>query len=309
MATLHIINGDGTLGGFKATGLTGEVLVWREILCEGPIQNYSDASSFFIDRKKYLEPDKKDPADSFYLQKVQPEIEKLHTVSSFDEIVLWFEYDLFCQVNLWFVLYQIQEKINASKTNVFLICPQSFDEVKDFKGLGQLNEKQLLSLYKDKQQLTEKDLKIGSLIWHAYAQNDPNLLVELYHKNQFEHLDCAANALRAHFFRFPNITSGINQLQQWILNDLKEGQKSEKELIIALLKTDRTYGFGDVQMLQLIHGLHPHLITKKEEKYQLTELGHAVQSGKLNGYTYQTFPQYIGGYILTKNKPFYNPID
>ena len=38
MSILHILNGDSTRYGFEQTGIEGDIMVWREVLSEGPVE-------------------------------------------------------------------------------------------------------------------------------------------------------------------------------------------------------------------------------------------------------------------------------
>jgi hypothetical protein len=48
MKVLHVLNGDATLFKFKKTGLPGDIVVWREVLSEGPINNRTTYHDFFL---------------------------------------------------------------------------------------------------------------------------------------------------------------------------------------------------------------------------------------------------------------------
>ena len=44
---LHILNGDSTAYSFKDTGLDGDILVWREVLSQGPLQEDISSAAFW----------------------------------------------------------------------------------------------------------------------------------------------------------------------------------------------------------------------------------------------------------------------
>ena len=51
--TLHIVNGDGLAEQMQELNLPGELIIWRELLCEGPT-NRKLNDKFFKMRKKFL---------------------------------------------------------------------------------------------------------------------------------------------------------------------------------------------------------------------------------------------------------------
>ena len=48
---LHVLNGDETASVFARAGIAGHTLVWRDILCEGPVMPQIEAVS---ERAAYL---------------------------------------------------------------------------------------------------------------------------------------------------------------------------------------------------------------------------------------------------------------
>ena len=74
---------------------------------------------------------------------------------SYDELILWFEHDLFDQLNLIQVLTWIREHVPASKP-VSLICVGSFPGRPDFKGLGELTPKELGPLFATRQRVGDE---------------------------------------------------------------------------------------------------------------------------------------------------------
>ena len=128
------------------------------------------------------------------------EIKKLNTDkwSIFRNNVLWFEYDLFCHINLIAIISLIQQK--QIKLPLYLVCSGRVEGEKNFKGLSELTPEQLLSHYKNKVKLTSEDIDIATTLWKTYCGKDHNLLKPYITKNSsFEYLGCC---LKAHLKRF-----------------------------------------------------------------------------------------------------------
>ena len=53
--TLHILNGDTTLPNLEKSGIKGEVVVWREMLCEGPVHKEVGSDDFWMNRCTFFE--------------------------------------------------------------------------------------------------------------------------------------------------------------------------------------------------------------------------------------------------------------
>src|SRR6185369_17881684 len=99
MSRLHILNGGATEAIFKLTDIPGEALVWQEDLMTGATPQTRSTDKWLSLRAAEL-------ARAFDLEITElrgdlaRQEEKLNESLTADEVVLWFEYDLFCQVNL-----------------------------------------------------------------------------------------------------------------------------------------------------------------------------------------------------------------
>src|SRR5687768_10535920 len=123
---LHILNGDATRAVFQHSGIEGDVIVCREMLCEGRTPSTRDMSRFFEERAAFLQQAYGIDSAS-YLADVERDKKLLQDASAYDEIVLWFEFDLFCQVNLVFVLYYLSQ-LSVKLPPVSLVQPDHHPE-------------------------------------------------------------------------------------------------------------------------------------------------------------------------------------
>ena len=90
---LHILNGDSTASILKQTSIEGDIVVWREMLCEGPLCKEVGSDEFWMQRYDYFK-DELGVSKLEYFDKTIREIVQLEEVSDYNEVVLWFEYDL-----------------------------------------------------------------------------------------------------------------------------------------------------------------------------------------------------------------------
>ncbi|MUP46057.1 DUF1835 domain-containing protein [Gramella sp. BOM4] len=117
----HILNGDALKQGFPKR-IPGELIIVRECLIEGDVSR-RDLDGFFASRISWLGEAYNESREN-YKRRVKQEFKKILNLDKKSEINLWFEEDLFCQVNLWFVCYLLK-LIDAE--NVYLIKPESQD--------------------------------------------------------------------------------------------------------------------------------------------------------------------------------------
>jgi hypothetical protein len=92
---LHIVNGDATVAQLGVAALPGDVLVWRDILVEGPVDATLGLEALAARRAPWLAR-RLGIAPDHYAENARAQARGLAEAPAHDEIVLWFEQDLFC---------------------------------------------------------------------------------------------------------------------------------------------------------------------------------------------------------------------
>ena len=263
----HITNGGSLTNYLEELNIEGEKLTWHEMLCEGPTECKIDSDTFYDKRRHFINTVYGFDSDNY---KLSGEIEKLNNIEAYSEIVLWFEYDLFCHINLVAVINLLQQK--GITLPLYLVCSGRIKDEKTLKGLSELKPKQLIEHYKNKVQLNETDIDLAVSIWQVYNSKDHNLLKPYIVKNSsFEYL---SRCLKAHLKRFPDSKSGLNTLELNILKIINEYPiKSKHHLLGYALNYQGFYGYGDVQLELIIDNLSS-FYNIEEDRITLTREGH-----------------------------------
>jgi len=285
---LHITNGASLSNYLRELEFTDPILSWEEMLCEGPTNFYIETRSFYKKRKFFLTETYDIEID---LKAYFKEINKLNNPEQYDHIVLWFEYDLFCHINLLAVINFIEQR-NISKP-LYLVCSGRIKGVKTLKGLAELNKSQLLSHYKQKVLLSEDDIDLAKTLWGIYCGKDHNLLKPYIVQNSsFEYL---GNCLKAHLVRFPDPVTGLGTIETNVLGLLNEFDiKSKHHLLGYALNYQGYYGYGDLQYERVIGNLSP-FIEETEDGLRVNAIGKKVMRGEENANTYITNTVEYGG--------------
>src|SRR4029450_9468112 len=122
------------------------VSIWADPLYEGPVPAGLPDAELVEVRGRHLAGSRGDGlarADEMNsLRRWRAVIERYE---SYDELVLWFEHDLFDQLNLVQLLAWIRGQVPPGKT-VSLVSIASFPGHPQFKGLGELSPVELASL-------------------------------------------------------------------------------------------------------------------------------------------------------------------
>ena len=171
---LHILNGDSLVHGVKSLNLEGTQLVWREMLCAGPTSMEVGGDQFFEKRSDFLR-DRYEITEASYQEAFASPLASIDQIKSFEEINLWFEYDLFCHINLLGALAWIsQHEFNGK---IYHVCSGRIKGASKLVGLSELSPAQLASHYKNKKELSTEDIESAYEIWTLYCENDHNALI------------------------------------------------------------------------------------------------------------------------------------
>ena len=298
---LHVLNGQGTATPFQNSGLPGDLTVWNEALALGPVILEIGTKKFWDLRKNYHSNayfglhEELQPNESFE-QLVLTHIQKLHESREYQEIILWFEFDLFCQINLIALASWLEDQ-NLGDVIVSLVCIESFPGITNFKGMGQLGPDDFAQLFPLRRRLTINDLKQAKEIWKCYCDPDPSKINKALVRQKFTAFPYLVHALQKHLQRFPSIKNGLSELESLMLNTVANGSYSQKELVGALLKKDRWYGFGDLYYYLLIQRLTPLLTINNQVEVNAT--GQAVINGEQDFLDIQTESIPLGGSFNT----------
>ena len=245
MKTLHILNGDTTLTSFNETGLDGEVMVWREVFSEGPLATRLDAD-FWNAREVWISNSFNDTIAG-YQDKVMLELEKLN--EPYDEITLWFEFDLHCQVNLLGVMQMLKQQVDLTAPGVYLVCPDSYPGMDNFRGLGQLNGEQLEDLYDARLHLTEYDFIIAAEAWQKHIQFDAAVLQQWIDATPFwGSLHLLKPALEAQVKRLQVNELGLNYIEEKLLHLYENDMVTRTDIYNAFWSEAPIFGMGNAEI-------------------------------------------------------------
>lgn len=251
---LHITNGDSFTQKLEALELKGEIITWREMLCEGKTETNVGSESFWKTRFDFLHKNYK-VSKSWFVEKTLKEYRSLCNHKQQDQIILWFEYDLFCQINMLAVLSWL--KTYRRDAEISLVCSGDEDETDKLYGLNELSDEQLLHLYENRKVLSRSDIEYADYVWQLYCSDNPIRLENLTDFNNYQ-FDYLGDAVRAHLKRFPSIKNGLNAIENKVLEVAAEKKpRSKKAFLKNVLQDQGLYGFGDTQYDRVITNLKP----------------------------------------------------
>ncbi len=253
----HLLNGDALKEQFPES-IEGEIIVARLCLVDGDVQA-EGFSDLFQKRAKFISQQYEGFSEEDYYENTIGELQKTYAIEKEADINLWFEDDLFCQVNFWFILYLLQYSDKNNPT--YLIRPKNHNQY----GFGGLNASELEAAYANKVLLTEID-PLASL-WKLYQKGDLENLLDTATTLQESHPYILA-AVKAHKERIPT-PENPGRPTQSLLQIMKElNTKDFGAVFKEFNKRESIYGFGDLQVKRLFDELAEglDLLPKSEDR-------------------------------------------
>jgi hypothetical protein len=238
----HIVNGDSLLQQFPQQ-IQGEIFVMRECLVDGELSG-NRLEELFETRAKFIAGSYDGGSTDQYYQKVVAEFRKMQNIPKNTEINLWFEDDLFCQVNLWFVISLLSAQINNS---IYLVRPKTGSEY----CFANMSESELIIAYHKKMVIELSDARKLSRLWQLYKVNNCPEMIENAQKlyNKFPFL---LPAVEAHIDRLPKDGKPGRDTQSLLCIMDELGTREFRALFQEFSKREGIYGFGDTQVKRLL---------------------------------------------------------
>jgi len=243
----HILNGDALKAHFP-NKLKGELIIFRECLVDGEVGGETD-KAFYQTRARFISEEYEGCTASSYFEKTVPELEKIKGIHREAEVNLWFEDDLFCQVNCWYVLDCLHSQNHLGE--VYLVRPST-----DLMfGFSALDQEGLKKVFQKRQKVTKEELKRFSGLWKNYLfKNDSELyeiVNELKEKYSFLYEVVEAEVAR----KAPE--GEYNRPEKSLLTIMSDlGTKEFGPVFREFCKRESIYGFGDLQVKRILKKLH-----------------------------------------------------
>lgn len=310
----HIHNGDSTANTLREFGFPGEHVAFQEVLMAGPTPAGVSSNEWLDVRARFLSEEYDLKLDDCKSDLLKQEA-RFQRFSEYDEVILWFEHDLFCQINLIYLL-DWYSKQPLDKARLSLICIDEFSGVKDFRGLGQLTGEQLASLFDGRHEVTERELSLASRAWSAYCSSDPEDIARLL-DGDTSALPFLEKALQLHLARFPSVSNGLGSIENKALELVSTRPIAFKSMFPKFASAEPVYGFGDGQLwcdLRRLAKAREPLISVSglgdedgallsnlfhEALFELTEVGREVLAGERDFVEINGIDLWLGGAHLS----------
>ncbi len=276
---LHVTNGDSVIEGFKAGQIPGVYLAWIDPLHDGPVPDTPSLEELSDVRARALS----DFGWGNYSQIRQRLSERDRTLEGFrkhNEIVLWFEHDLYDQLQLVQLLDWFSHQ-NLGSTRLTLIQIGEHPEKRPFYGLGELSGAQLARLLPARVPITARHFELGRAAWRAVRATDPASLLDIARTSDAA-LPLLGAALHRFLEEYPWVQNGLSRSEQQLLVAAGLGARQRQALYLQT-QSFESCPWGDASVFLRLDGLaagpNPALTRVSDDEFVINDHGKCLLAG------------------------------
>jgi hypothetical protein len=294
----HITNGDGPIPAIReATGArASEVLPWRDVLHDGPVPTHlldelrPIRARFIAERGWFTYDDA--------IRDFEERDRALASSLDHDEVVLWFEHDLYDQLQLiqildWFAVQAFPP------ARLSLVCGPEY--------LGPSTPARLRERFPDRQTVTRDQLVLGRRAWRAFTSSEFYLLGSVI-AGDMRALPFLAAAFERLLEEYPSLETGLTRTETQILEALVGEAMTMRRLYeVAHHKKEDPVFVGDASFFWYLDHMSRETkplvtITPGESSsvriVEATDFGRDVIQGRANRIDANGFDRWVGGVHL-----------
>ncbi len=245
---VHVCNGDSTADILSLADLPGEIRVWADALDVGPVLAVSDDEHYRARGEFWARGGHGSARDN--AKKLAEYDAQLDEAAKAEELILWFEHDLFDQLALSRILARLVRR--GLPQTLTIVSIDRHPEVPNFLGFGQLEPTQLAELWPRRTTLSRDALDESVTTWIALTSSDPRALPFLV--KRIKAMPFLGGAVERHLEEFPDPTSGLSRTQRQILAAIARGEATGEALMGFSHANDPRYPLTDILLLETLKG-------------------------------------------------------
>lgn len=295
-------NGESAAGVMRAAGIEGDILCWNDVLHEGPVPDVPldalrELRARFI-AGSWPGPGPAERVEGETYERVLQELKErdLRLASGkAGDVVLWFEHDLYDQLQLLQVLDMLSHH-DCGLESVALICNDEY--------LGLSTPDRLRERLAQRTPVTPEMMALGRTAWDAFRSPDPSSIVALLGQN-LSALPYLHAALARHLQQFPSTFNGLSRSEQAGLDAVASGKTRVRDAFAVSQQQEEAFFLGDVVFLDYMKDLasgETPLVTVSgdgmDAAVALTGAGRAVLGGEADRVRLNGIDRWYGGVHL-----------
>jgi hypothetical protein len=241
---LHVTNGDSAAGTLRLSGIAGEVSITADPLHEGSAPGGLPPERWRKVRARHLAEGGYDDYDSVLATLTRWD-RALEDARSYDEVVLWFEHDLFDQLLLIRSL-DLLAGLDLGGTALSLVQSGEY--------LGYLTPQEMAALLPERRPVGDDQKRLAREAWRAFRAPDPRR-IEGVLAGDTSPLPYLEGALLRHLEEFPEVADGLSRSERQILRALDSGAAAFEEVFRATQGMEERIYMGDSSFHRILREL------------------------------------------------------
>lgn len=241
---LIITNGDSTVDLMRAANFEAETLPWRDVLHDGPVPDLP-STDFAKVRAEFLARYGNVSAEAIASDFLARD-KKITTLPTYDSVSLWFEHDLYDQLQVLQILAQIANcstqggpvalRLIQSDT---LLCHFTPDTIGDLEAIAR--------------PITQADMDYAKAVWGAFTSGTASDLNPWLTAKA--PLPCVPPALLRLAQEFPDAKTGLTLTEARILTGLEQEPNLAGKMFGEISRQESAQFMGDLSFAAILDGL------------------------------------------------------
>jgi len=291
-AALHITNGDGAVYLLKKAGILGTHLGWRDGLNEGPVPAGLSLEETSALRARYL-------AERGYGSPIRlihdfaRRDAAIRRAGEFDEVVLWFEHDLYDQLQLLQALTTLEE---------LELEPGCVSVIQSDHYLASMTVDEIAPLLPKRRNATPAIFKSARRTWERFTSASPGDLYAAAGEDAIG-LPFLRAALQRLCQEYPWKRDGLSRSQRQALYAVAQGSARPEELFRRAQSHEEAYFLGGRAFARMLDDLRSGALLEDEAgQLVTTALGRRVIAGDADWLEEHSIDRWIGGVHLVPER-------
>lgn len=236
---LHVTNGESAANTLRRTALGGAVLPWQDVLHAGPVPAVP-RPELRRRRAAFLSECGWGSRQAILASLAGRDHQLERAFAERVPVVLWFEHDLYDQLQLVDVL----ALAGAAGAAPEAIVVDSFPGKPGFRGLGELTAEELEILWPARREVTADALETATAVWDAFRAPQPEPLAECVSRGT-PSLPLLGPALRRLLEELPAPRDGLSTTERTALLAIEEGASTPAATFLGAQDLEPAPFLGD----------------------------------------------------------------
>lgn len=314
---LHVTNGESAGNTLRQTALGGAVLPWQDVLHEGPVPAVPRPELLHV-RAAFLAECGWGSRGAILSSLERRDAQFVAALGGRAQVVLWFEHDLYDQLQLLDAL----ALAHAAEVTPELIVVDAFPGRPAFRGLGELTAAELETLWPARRETTVDVVQAAADAWDAFRAPAPTALAE-WAARESQALPLLASAFRRLLEELPAPVDGLSGTERRTLQAIAAGAPTPAAAFVEEQRLEDAPFLGDAWFYRALAavGVGPARLVETEEgdplppppplsdghvfsrlRLRLTEDGRRVLRGECDRVDLLGVDRWIGGtHVTTEN--------